>query len=128
MRRRDFLALAAVGAAARPLATRAQDSGCPKRIGVILPAGAADTEFQIWVGAFLQALAQLGWNARHQSENRQNAWPCGVTFAACARRRGDRIRLRTPALTEGRKNRCRNIQERAWCDGHAAIEVIVRGQ
>ena len=32
-----------------------------RRIGVLLPAAADDAEFQAWVGAFLQALAQLGW-------------------------------------------------------------------
>jgi putative ABC transport system substrate-binding protein len=32
-----------------------------RRIGVLLPAAADDTEFQAWVGAFLQALALLGW-------------------------------------------------------------------
>ena len=32
-----------------------------RRIGVLLPAAADDAEFQARVGAFLQALAQLGW-------------------------------------------------------------------
>ena len=32
-----------------------------RRIGVLLPAAADDAEFQTWVGAFLQALALLGW-------------------------------------------------------------------
>ena len=32
-----------------------------RRIGVLLPAAADDAEFQTWVGAFLQALGQLGW-------------------------------------------------------------------
>jgi putative tryptophan/tyrosine transport system substrate-binding protein len=32
-----------------------------RRIGVLLPAGADDPEFQARVGAFLQALALLGW-------------------------------------------------------------------
>ena len=32
-----------------------------RRVGVILPATADDAEFQARVGAFLQALAQLGW-------------------------------------------------------------------
>jgi putative ABC transport system substrate-binding protein len=36
-----------------------------RRIGVILPAAANDLEFQTWVGAFLQALAQLGWTIGH---------------------------------------------------------------
>jgi putative ABC transport system substrate-binding protein len=32
-----------------------------RRIGVLLPAAADDSQFQTWVGAFLQALAQSGW-------------------------------------------------------------------
>src|SRR5262245_24644657 len=32
-----------------------------RRIGVLLPAAPDDAEFQSWVGAFLQGLAQLGW-------------------------------------------------------------------
>ena len=32
-----------------------------RRIGVILPAAADDSQYQTWVGAFLQALALLGW-------------------------------------------------------------------
>src|SRR3954471_13441621 len=59
MRRRDFLS-ALGGAAAWPLAARAQQERM-RRIGVLLPAAADDTEFQARVGAFLQALALLGW-------------------------------------------------------------------
>ena len=36
-----------------------------RRIGIILPAAADDAEFQAWIGAFLQALAQLGWTIGH---------------------------------------------------------------
>ena len=32
-----------------------------RRVGIILPAAADDAGFQTWVGAFLQALAQLDW-------------------------------------------------------------------
>jgi putative ABC transport system substrate-binding protein len=32
-----------------------------RRVGVILPAAANDAEFQAWVGAFLQGLAQSNW-------------------------------------------------------------------
>ena len=58
MRRRQLFTLLA-GAAAVPLAARAQER--VRRIGIILPAGADDAEWQAWVGAFLQALALLGW-------------------------------------------------------------------
>ena len=32
-----------------------------RRIGILLPASAEDSQFQTWVGAFLQALALSGW-------------------------------------------------------------------
>jgi putative ABC transport system substrate-binding protein len=60
MKRREFITLVG-GAAAWPLAAQAQSEKM-RRIGVILPAAADDTEFQSWLGAFLQALAQLNWN------------------------------------------------------------------
>jgi putative tryptophan/tyrosine transport system substrate-binding protein len=58
--RRKFLA-ALGGAAAWPLAVREQQPERVRRIGIILPAAADDPAFQTWVGAFLQALALLGW-------------------------------------------------------------------
>ena len=60
MRRREFITLLC-SAAVWPLAARAEQPERMRRIGVILPAAANDAEFQTWVGAFLQALAQLGW-------------------------------------------------------------------
>ena len=65
MQRRQFIALLGGAAAAWPLAARAQQGERMRRIGVILPAAANDLEFQTWVGAFLQALAQLGWTIGH---------------------------------------------------------------
>jgi putative ABC transport system substrate-binding protein len=65
MRRRGFITLLGAAAAAPsmlwPLAARAQQAERMRRIGIILPAAADDSEFQTWVGAFLQGLAQLGW-------------------------------------------------------------------
>jgi putative ABC transport system substrate-binding protein len=61
MKRRQFITLLGGAAVAWPLAVRAQQADKMRRIGVILPAAANDAEFQTWVGAFLQALAQLGW-------------------------------------------------------------------
>ena len=62
MRRRQFITLLGGAAAAWPLAARAQQPGeRVRRIGVLLPAAADDPEWQARVGAFLQALALLGW-------------------------------------------------------------------
>jgi putative tryptophan/tyrosine transport system substrate-binding protein len=60
MRRRDFIA-GLGGAAAMPLAARAQPAERVRRIGVLLPAAADDTEMQARIGAFQQALSQSGW-------------------------------------------------------------------
>jgi putative ABC transport system substrate-binding protein len=62
LRRRDFIALAGGAVAIAPLAARAQQGERMRRIGVLLPAAADETEFQTRVGAFLQALALLGWS------------------------------------------------------------------
>jgi putative ABC transport system substrate-binding protein len=63
MIRREFVSLLG-GAAAWPLAARAQQGGV-KRVIVLLPATADDLQFQTWVGAFQQALALLGWTIGH---------------------------------------------------------------
>ena len=61
MKRREFITLIGSAAAAWPLAARAQQPDQMRRIGVLLPAAADDSEWQARVGAFLQALALLGW-------------------------------------------------------------------
>src|SRR5258705_12961437 len=61
IRRREFLVALGGAAAAWPLTARAQQGERMRRIGIILPAAADDPAFQAWVGAFLQALALLGW-------------------------------------------------------------------
>ena len=61
MRRREFIALLG-GAAAWPLAARAQHGERMRRIGVLLPFSADDAESQVRVGAFLQTLALSGWS------------------------------------------------------------------
>jgi putative tryptophan/tyrosine transport system substrate-binding protein len=58
--RRDFITLLG-GAAAWPVAARAQQPERMRRIGILLPAAADDPAWQAWVGAFLQALGELGW-------------------------------------------------------------------
>src|SRR5450756_427184 len=61
MQRREFITLIGGAAVAWPLAARAQQREPMRYIGVLLPAAADDTDFQARVGAFLQALALLGW-------------------------------------------------------------------
>ena len=60
MRRRKFIALIA-GAAAWPLTARGQQPERVRRVGVLVPGTADDPVWQARVGAFLQALALLGW-------------------------------------------------------------------
>ena len=60
MRRREFITLFG-GAAAWPLGALAQQPGRVRLVGIILPASADAQEYQAWVGAFLQELAQSGW-------------------------------------------------------------------
>src|SRR5262249_55443918 len=60
MRRREFIA--GLGSAvACPLAALGQQPDRARLIGVLLPVAADDAEFQARFGAFLQALALLGW-------------------------------------------------------------------
>ena len=61
MRRRQFITLIGGAAVVWPLVARAQQGERVRRIGVLLPAAPDDAEFQSWVGAFLQGLAQSGW-------------------------------------------------------------------
>jgi putative ABC transport system substrate-binding protein len=60
VRRRQCITLLGA-AAAWPLCARAQQGERMRRIGILLPAAADDAEYQARVGAFLQALALLGW-------------------------------------------------------------------
>jgi putative ABC transport system substrate-binding protein len=62
VRRREFNTLLGRAAAGWPFAARAQQRERMRRVGVLLPAAADDSQFQTWVGAFLQALALLGWS------------------------------------------------------------------
>jgi hypothetical protein len=61
LKRREFIALLG-GAAAWPLAARAQQGERVRRIGMLSGGGTADDpDVQANVAAFLQGLQQLGW-------------------------------------------------------------------
>ena len=59
-RRREFIAFIG-GAAAWPLAARAQQAERVRRIGVLMNFGADDAEGQVRLAAFLQGLQETGW-------------------------------------------------------------------
>jgi putative ABC transport system substrate-binding protein len=63
MKRREFISLLGGAAAVPlvPLTARTQQPDRVRRIGVLLPAAADDSEYQARLAAFLQGLAQLGW-------------------------------------------------------------------
>jgi putative ABC transport system substrate-binding protein len=60
MRRREFITLLG-GAAAWPLAARAQQSGSPRRIGVLLAFDESDSRPRAWLARFTKGLSELGW-------------------------------------------------------------------
>ena len=60
VRRRQFINLIG-GAVAWPIAAGAQQREGIRHLGLLLPGTADDVEFQAFVGAFLQGLAQSGW-------------------------------------------------------------------
>jgi putative tryptophan/tyrosine transport system substrate-binding protein len=61
MRRREFITLLGVAAAAWPLAARAQQRGPVRRIGVLLSLSESDPEGRMRLEAFRQGLEKHGW-------------------------------------------------------------------
>jgi putative tryptophan/tyrosine transport system substrate-binding protein len=60
MRRRGFITLIG-GAAAWPLAARAQQASGMRRVGVLMGYAEDDSEAKVFFAAFTQRLAELGW-------------------------------------------------------------------
>ena len=60
MKRREFIALLA-GAAAWPLAARAQRARGMPKVGVLMPGANSDPDSQARIAAFRQGFADLGW-------------------------------------------------------------------
>ena len=65
IRRREFITFAG-GAAAWPLAARAQQSGRMRGIGVLMSGDENDPVWKPRLSAFTQALANLGWTDGQQ--------------------------------------------------------------
>src|SRR5499425_3525802 len=61
VKRREFITLLGGGAAAWPLAARAQQGERVRRIGVFMSLAADDKQGQARLAAFLQGLQELGW-------------------------------------------------------------------
>jgi putative ABC transport system substrate-binding protein len=92
MKRREFITLLG-GAAAWPVAARAQQGERVRRVGVLVPAVADDPEWQARVGAFQQALALSGWTIG-RNVRIDTHW--GTTSAAEIRRQAAELAALAP--------------------------------
>jgi putative tryptophan/tyrosine transport system substrate-binding protein len=90
MRRREFITLIG-GAAALPLAARAQQLERMRRVGVLILYPESDPSSQAYVSAFLEGLEKLGWTV---GRNRQIDYRWGVSDPERARSAvGELVRL-----------------------------------
>jgi len=62
IQRRKFLATLVGGAAAWPLAARAQQAGRTRTIGILVPAAAGTPHWEGYIAAFREGLQRLGWS------------------------------------------------------------------
>ena len=65
MKRREFILALGGGAAAWPLAARAQQAERVRKAGVLAPAAAGTPLWQGFVTAFREGLQKLGWSPRN---------------------------------------------------------------
>ena len=96
MRRREFITLLGGVALAWPLDVHPQQSERVRMIGVLLPAAANDTEYQAWVGAFMQGLALAGWTI---GRNVRIDIRWATTDAATIRREAEELAALAPDVT-----------------------------
>jgi putative ABC transport system substrate-binding protein len=80
MKRRQFITLLA-GAAALPLAARAQQATRMRRIGVLMVHPEGDSEGQARIGVFRQRLSELGW-VEGRNVHIDYRWGAGVPARA----------------------------------------------
>src|SRR5262245_17197739 len=80
MKRRSFITLLG-GAAAWPVAVRAQQGERVRRIGVLLSTGEGDRQRQAQLAAFVQRLTELGW-AGGRNARLDVRWTAGNVDAA----------------------------------------------
>jgi putative ABC transport system substrate-binding protein len=73
MKRREFIA-AMGGAAAWPVVARGQQTDRVRRVGVLLGLTATDPEGKARIGAFLQALQQIGLDRWPQYPNHSSLY------------------------------------------------------
>ena len=84
MNRRELITLLG-GAAAWPLAARAQQSEPMRRVGVLIALPEDDPELQKWIAAFRRGLEKLGWSERRNVQLDYRFAPAGARAPALAK-------------------------------------------